>query len=500
MTLSIDPNAGQEARREQAAPLEVLIVGAGLAGIGAAQALRKGAPGLKFAIVEGRSRIGGTWDLFRYPGLRSDSDLQTLAYADMPVNNGTLTARGEDILAYIKDAARKNGIDREILFEHRVTAADFDGDAGLWRVSIERGAEKSPITLACRFLYLCSGYYDYSVGYMPEFKGMADYAGRIVHPQDWPGDFDVSGKTVLIVGSGATAVTLVPALAEKARHVLMIQRSPTYIAALPNADGLARLLARILPARAAYGLTRWRNILLGMFFYRMARQKPEWMKARLLGDVRRRFGLDDEAMRNFTPRYNLWDQRLCLDPDGRFFDCLREGKASLATGEIESFTTEGVRLRDGETFRADAVVLATGLNLQMFGGAKLSVDGVPLETGALMTYKGCMFAGVPNLVAAFGYANASWTLKCELTSGYFLRLLRVMTAKNAKSVAPLGAPAAAGPVLALTSGYVQRAEKLMPRQGAEAPWRYNVNYLRDLQNLRFGRVDDGVLHFEGRRI
>jgi monooxygenase len=496
--LSIDLNPKQEGSPVKSPPLDVLIVGAGLAGIGAARALRKGAPQLKFAIVEGRPRLGGTWDLFRYPGLRSDSDLQTLAYADKHVNNGTLTAKGEDILAYVRDAACEIGLDREILFEHRVAQADFDSSSGLWRVHVEAGLEKSPKSLTCRFLYLCSGYYDYSGGYAPDFPGMADFSGRIIHPQDWPEDFDISGKTIVVIGSGATAVTLVPALAEKARHVAMLQRSPTYIAALPNADRLARFFARFLPARLAYGLTRWRNILLGIGFYQLARKKPEWIKKMLLGDVRKRLALDEEAMRNFTPRYNPWDQRLCLDPDGKFFDCLLEGKASLVSGEVESFTPEGLRLRDGETFRADAVVLATGLKLQMFGGARLSVDGVPMKIGGLMTYKGCMFEGVPNLVAAFGYANASWTLKCELTSSYFLRLLGEMAAKDARWVAPTGAPASAGAVLALTSGYVQRAEKLMPRQGAQAPWRYNVNYLRDLQILRFGRIDDGALHFEAR--
>ncbi len=483
-------------RQQEGLPFDVLIVGAGLAGIGAARALRKGAPQLKFAMLEARSRIGGAWDLFRYPGLRSDSDLQTMAYADRPVNNGTLTAKGEDVLAYISDAARECGLDREILFDHRVVSADFDSSAGLWRVNVEAGTAKSPKTLGCRFLYLCSGYFDYSGGYAPDFKGMAEFSGRIIHPQDWPVDFDVSGKTIIVIGSGATAVTLVPALAEKARHVLMLQRSPTYIAARPNADAIARFFNRILPARLAYGLTRWRNILLSQAFYQLSRKRPDWMKKMLLGDVRKRLGLDDEAMRNFTPRYNPWDQRLCLDPDGKFFDCLLTGAASLASGEVECFTPEGLRLRDGEVFRADAVVLATGLKLQMLGGAQLSVDGAPVDTGALMTYKGCMFEGVPNLVAAFGYANASWTLKCELTSHYFIRLWRAMTTKKAKWVVPRGAPAASGPVLTLTSGYVQRAEKILPRQGAEAPWRYNVNYLRDLKIMRFGRIDDGVLHFE----
>ena len=370
--------------------------------------------------------------------------------------------------------------------------------ASLWRVSVEAGAEKAIKTLSCRFLYLCSGYYDYSAGYAPEFPGMKDFSGRILHPQDWPADFDASGKRMVVIGSGATAVTLVPALAAKARHVVMLQRSPTYIVARPDADAFARLLARFLPARAAFALTRWRNILLGLGFYQLARRKPDWARNKLLGEVRKKLRLDEAAMKNFAPRYNVWDQRLCLDPDGAFFDCLLDGSASLTSGEIDSFTPDGLRLRDGESFRADAIVLATGLKLQMFGGARISVDGAPVETGKLMTYKGCMFAGVPNLVAAFGYANAGWTLKCQLTTLYMLRLLRRIATKNAKWAAPQGAPAAAGPVLALNSGYVARAETILPRQGAELPWRCHVNYLRDLIALRFGPIEDGALHFEPR--
>ncbi len=442
--------------------------------------------------------LGGTWDLFRYPGLRSDSDLQTLGYADMPINNGAMTASGDEILAYITQAVRETGVDREILFEHRVVAADFDSRAGLWRLAVEAGPAKARKTLSCRFLYVCAGYYDYTAGYAPDFSGMGDFSGRILHPQDWPADFDPAGKRIIVIGSGATAVTLVPALAAQARHVVMLQRSPSYIAARPNADRLARLAARVLPARAAFALTRWRNILLGLGFYQLARRQPEWVRNRLLGEVRRKLGLDAEAMKNFTPRYNVWDQRLCLDPDGVFFDALLQGSASLTTGEIDCFTPEGLRLRDGEIFRADAIVLATGLKLQMFGGARLSVDGAPVATGALMTYKGCMFEGAPNLVAAFGYANASWTLKCELTTLYLLRLMREVAAKKAKWAAPRNAPPAVGPVLALSSSYVARAEKILPRQGAEAPWRCNVNYLRDLLALRFGRIDDEALHFEPR--
>jgi cation diffusion facilitator CzcD-associated flavoprotein CzcO len=481
------------------APFDVLIVGAGLAGIGAARDLKKRAPDLRFRIVEARPRLGGTWDLFRYPGLRSDSDIQTLGYPDRPINTGRMTAEGAEILAYIEAAAREDGLYREILFEHRLVLADFDSGAGLWRVEVETGAGKAAKLLLCRFLYMCSGYYDYAAGYAPDIPGTAAFSGRILHPQDWPADFDATGQRLIVIGSGATAITLVPSLAARARHVVMLQRSPTYIVARPNADFSARLLARFLPARAAFALTRWRNILLSLGFYQLARRKPEWVRKLLLGDVRKKLGLDDEAMKNFTPRYNVWDQRLCLDPDGAFFDCLLKGSASVAAGEIETFTPEGLRLRDGETFRADAIVLATGLKLQLFGGMRVKLDGVPFETEAMMTYKGCMFAGLPNLVAAFGSANASWTLKCRLTNLYLMRLLREMAAKNAKWAAPRGAPAPIGPVLALTSGYVMRVQKSLPQQGADPPWRYNVNYLRDVFALRFGRVDDGAMHFESRR-
>ena len=301
---------------------------------------------------------------------------------------------------------------------------------------------------------------------------------------------------MLVIGSGATAVSLLPALAAKARHVVVLQRSPTYIVALPGDDKIARALARVLPARLAFALTRARNILFNFYIYQMSRRKPEWLKKRLLDAVRQKLSLDDEAMKNFTPSYNPWDQRLCLDPDGDLFDCLLNGSASLVTGEIDAITADGVRLRDGETFSADAIVSATGLKLQLFGGAQVSVDGKRIESGDLMTYKGCMFADVPNLVAAIGYVNNSWMLKVELTTLYLLRLMAEMKAKGAKWAAPRQPPASAGSVMALTSNYVQRAGDILPKQGAVAPWRYNVNYFRDLVTLRFAPVADGALHFE----
>jgi len=478
---------------------DVLIVGAGLAGIGAARDLQRLAPGVTIKIVEARTRVGGTWDLFRYPGLRSDSDFQTLGYADRPINNGAITAEGAEIRAYIEAAARERGLDKAILFEHRVIAADFDSAAGLWRVSLEVGAGKAPSKLQCRFVYWCSGYYDYAGGYQPEWPGLNTFAGTLIHPQHWPEDYDATGKRIIVIGSGATAVTLVPALAAKARHVVMLQRSPSYILAAPRQDAIATFYICLLPVRAAYALTRWRNIWLSLGLYRIARRWPEKVRNFLLRDAQKRLGVDAEAMKNFTPRYNPWDQRLCLDPDGGFYAALLKGSASVVTGEIETFAPDGLRLRDGESLRADTIISATGLKLQLFGGATISVDGGKVETGAAMTYKGCMFAGTPNMLAAFGYANASWTLKCGATTRYLARLLAFMRAQNFATATPQGAPEGESePVLTLSSGYVQRGLDILPRQGKAAPWRYSRDYPRDLLALRFGRIDDGVLQFTRR--
>jgi cation diffusion facilitator CzcD-associated flavoprotein CzcO len=449
--------------------------------------------------VEGRNAIGGTWDLFRYPGVRSDSDLQTLAFSDRPVFNGAITGEGADILAYIEGAARESGVDKKILFEHRVVAADFDKETGLWQVEVAIGPEKRAAHLSCRFLYSCCGYYDYATGYTPEFPGIAEFSGRILHPQFWPADFDASGKRIVVIGSGATAISLIPAIAAKASHIVMLQRSPSYLMPLPGKDYDGRFYQRILPKRIAYALIRWRNIFVTFGLYHLARAKPEWSKKQLLNLARKRLALSDEKMSDFTPRYEVWDQRLCFDPGFAFYNCLRDGSASIVTAEIDAFVPAGLRLRNGETLRADAIVTATGLKLQTFGGAKLSIDGKAIEPGKLVIYKGCMFAGVPNLVAAIGYINASWTLKCQLTTIYLLRLLREMAARNVKWVAPQNAPAPAGPIMALTSGYVERAKAGMLKQGATAPWRYSVNYLRDFWTLRFGPVDDGALHFEESR-
>ncbi len=486
----------QETGAVDGKPLDILVVGAGVAGIAAARDIQKKAPDLTFAIIEARKALGGTWDLFRYPGVRSDSDLQTLAYSDRPVFNGAFTGEGADVLAYVRDAARESGVDRKILFEHRVVAADFDSLSGFWRVDVAIGEDRRPARMNCRFLYACCGYYDYSTGHAPDFPGRADFSGPVIHPQFWPSDFDPREKRIVVIGSGATAISLIPALAARAKHVVMMQRSPTYLLPMPAKDYAARLYRRILPDRFAYSLLRWRNIFVTFGLYRLARARPALSRRLLLGFARRRLGLDDSRMADFTPRYDVWDQRVCVDSGFAFYNCLRDGSASVVTAEIDSFAPEGVRLRNGDVLRADAVVTATGLKLQAFGGARLSVDGKVLEPGDLVTYRGCMFAGAPNLFAAIGYVNASWTLKCQLTTIYLLRLTRELAARKAKWVAPQNPPAAVGPVLALTSGYVARGTAEMPKQGATWPWKYSVNYFNDLWALRYARLDDGVVHFE----
>ena len=496
LDLATPDEAGQKDRQAKDEPFEILILGAGVAGIAAARDIQKLAPDARFAILEGREASGGTWDLFRYPGVRSDSDLQTLAFSDRPVFNGAWTGEGADVLAYIREAARESGVDKKILFEHRVLAANFDTKAGLWLVDVAIGAEKRLGQFTCRFLYACCGYYDYAAGYTPDFPGNAEYSGRILHPQFWPSDFDASGKRIIVIGSGATAISLIPALAAKAAHVVMLQRSPSYIMPLPGKDYDGRVYQRILPGKLAYALIRWRNILITLSLFHLARSKPGWSKQQLMNVARKRLGLDDKAMANFTPRYDVWDQRLCFDPGFAFYNCLRDGSASIVTAPIDCFVAEGLRLDNGEILRADAIVTATGLQFLAFGGVRLSVDGKEIEPGELMIYKGCMFAGLPNLVAAIGYINASWTLKCQLTTLYLLRLRREMAARQAKWAAPQNAPAPIGPMLALTSGYIERTKKGIPKQGATPPWRYNVNYFRDFWSLRFGRVADDFMHFD----
>jgi monooxygenase len=475
---------------------DVLIVGAGLSGIGAGYHLQTECPGKSYVILEGRDAIGGTWDLFRYPGIRSDSDMYTLGYNFRPWREAKAIADGPSILQYVRDTARENGIDKKVRFNHRVMRAQWSSEEARWIVEAERSDTNEPLQFSCNFLFMCSGYYDYANGYLPEFPNADAFAGKLIHPQHWPDNLDYEGKRVVVIGSGATAVTLAPAMAEKAAHVTMLQRSPTYMVSRPSEDTLANSLRQKLPAMLAYQITRWKNVLLGMWFFRLARRKPEKVKAGIIGLIRKQLGPDYDVATHFTPRYNPWDQRLCLVPDGDLFREINAGRMSIVTDHIERFTQSGIKLKSGEELQADIIVTATGLQMKLFSGLEVSVDGTRIDLAKTMSYKGMMFSGVPNFAAAFGYTNASWTLKADLTCEYVCRLLRYMDRRGYRQCMPKRDPSVAElPWLDFTSGYVQRALHQLPRQGAKKPWRLYQNYARDLMALRFGSVKDGAMQF-----
>jgi cation diffusion facilitator CzcD-associated flavoprotein CzcO len=475
---------------------DVLIVGAGLSGVGAGCHLQMRCPTRTYVILEGRESIGGTWDLFRYPGIRSDSDMYTLGYAFRPWEEAKAIADGPSILRYVRETAGLYGVDQKIRFRHRVISASWCSEDALWMVKAERGPAREPVTFTCNFLFGCSGYYDYAEGYTPEFAGRDQFGGRIVHPQFWPADLDCTDKRVVVIGSGATAVTLVPALAQTAAHVTMLQRSPSYVVSRPAEDSLANRLRRHLPARLAYALVRWRNVSLQAFFFNLARRKPAQTKQRLLAMVRSELGPDYDVAAHFTPRYNPWDQRLCLVPDSDLFLALKSGRAEVVTDRIETFTETGLRLASGQELPADIVVTATGLKLQLLGGIGLTVDGTRVDLSKSLSYKGMMYSDVPNLATAFGYTNASWTLKCDLTCGYVCRLLNYMAARGYDQCRPARDPQVIeAPFLEFTSGYVQRGLDQLPRQGARKPWKLYQNYALDLMALKFGKVNDGTMQF-----
>lgn len=473
--------------------VDVVIVGAGLSGIGAAYYLQERCPDRSYAILEARAAMGGTWDLFRYPGIRSDSDMHTLGYNFRPWTQAKAIADGPSIRAYIEDTARDNGIDRHIRYGHRVTSASWSTDAACWTVEVTReGGETARYT--CNFLYMCSGYYRYDRGHSPVFPGAERFAGRIVHPQHWPDDLDYADKRVVVIGSGATAVTLVPEMARTASHVTMLQRSPTYVVSRPAQDRVANALRKWLPPKLAYGATRWKNVAFGMFFYRMTRRKPEQTKERLIGMVREHLGPEYDVATHFTPRYNPWDQRLCLVPDADLFDSIKAGHASVETDTIETFTESGIRLSSGKELAADVVVTATGLEMALMGGATIAVDGREVNMADALQYKGMMFSDVPNMAYTFGYTNASWTLKADLVAQYVCRLLNAMRRKGVRQATPrIGAEGVAPePFVDFSSGYIQRAAALLPKQGDRKPWRLNQNYALDVMALRFGSVEDSM--------
>ncbi len=474
---------------------DVLVVGAGISGIAAGYHLQS-CPDRSYAILEARDAIGGTWDLFRYPGIRSDSDMHTLGYSFKPWTSPKSIADGPSILAYLRDAAHEHGIDRKMRFGHRVRRASWSTAEARWTVDVERGDADAPVRFTCNFLFMCSGYYDYAHGYTPAFPGTERFRGRIVHPQQWPVDLDYAGKRVVVIGSGATAVTLVPAMATTAAHVTMLQRSPTYIVSLPGEDRIANALRRVLPARVAYGLTRWKNVLMTLWFYRFCRRNPTRARALINSWLEKELPGHDVTT-HFTPRYNPWEQRMCLVPDSDLFRAMREGRAEVVTGDIETFTDTGVRLRSGTELAADVIVTATGLNLLLLGGIDVTVDGARVDFAKTYNYKGMMFSDVPNLALAVGYTNASWTLKAELICRYVCRLLNHMRATGMRQCTPRRRETNLGeaPFLDLTSGYIQRSIHLFPKQGAQIPWRLHQSYPRDVVMLRRGNVDDGVMEF-----
>jgi cation diffusion facilitator CzcD-associated flavoprotein CzcO len=480
---------------------DVLVVGAGLSGIGAGYHLHKHCPDRSYAILEGRERLGGTWDLFRYPGVRSDSDMYTLGYSFRPWKEAKAIADGPAILKYVRDTARDHGIDSHIRYGHRVKRASWSTPDARWTVEVERGEASESVRFTCNFLFMCSGYYRYTEGYTPEFAGIEKFKGRVVHPQRWTDDVAYAGKRVVVIGSGATAVTLVPELAKTAAHVTMLQRSPTYVVARPSQDGIANGLRRLLPARLAYSLTRWKQVLLTMYFFNLCRRNPARAKWLLLGGVRAQLGPDYDVVKHFTPRYNPWEQRLCLVPDGDLFEAIKLKRASVVTDEIEGFTETGLKLKSGAKIEADLVVTATGLNLQVLGGLQVTVDGTLIDWSRSMSYKGLMFGGVPNLASAFGYTNASWTLKCDLTCEFVCRLLNHMKARGLRQCTPRNTDTTITeqPWIDFSSGYVQRSLPLFPKQGSRAPWKAHQNYARDIMTLRYGKLDDGAMVFSNPR-
>jgi monooxygenase len=477
--------------------LDVLIVGAGLSGIGAAYHLQDRCPGKTYALLEARADLGGTWDLFRYPGIRSDSDMHTLGYRFRPWTEAKAIADGPSILRYVRATARDHGIEERIRFHHRVVRAEWSTEEARWSVEAERTDTGETVHLTCGFLHVCGGYYRYDEGYTPDFEGTERFTGRIVHPQHWTDDVEYAGKRVVVIGSGATAITLVPSLAQQAEHVTMLQRSPTYFVSLPSEDPIANRLRRALPATTAYTIVRWKNVLLQMASYQLSRRRPDFMKKVLRRGVERALPAGYDVDTHFKPRYNPWDQRLCLVPDGDLFDAISAGRASVVTDQIDTFTESGIRLQSGAELEADLIVTATGLNLLVFGGVQLNVDGKDVDLAQTMAYRGMMLSDVPNFSFATGYTNASWTLKADLTSEYVCRVLNHMDAHGHRQCMPeLRDPSVTEePFLDFQANYVLRSIDQFPRQGSKVPWRLRQNYAFDIRMLRFGELDDGALRF-----
>lgn len=474
---------------------DVIIIGAGLSGIGAAYHLQDKCPEKTYAVLEARSQLGGTWDLFRYPGIRSDSDMYTLGFSFNPWKDPKAIADGPSILKYIRETAEKFGIDDHIRYDQRVVRANWNSRDDLWELTVEHDTGEH--NYSCRFLFSCSGYYDYEKGYDPLKEGASKFKGPVIHPQHWPEDLDYSNKRVVVIGSGATAVTLVPELAKKASHVTMLQRSPTYVLNLPREDKMANTLKKWLPISWAHTLTRWKNILFSLGLYQASRKWPEKIRNFITSQARRQLG-DNFDMKHFSPRYDPWDQRLCLVPDNDLFKSLKNGKASVMTDTIDDFLPQGIALSSGDILEADLIITATGLRIKLLGGMEVFKDGQATDTSSLHVYRGVMFSGIPNFAIAVGYTNASWTLKCDLNGQYVTRILRHMDKHGYHRCTPKFDPEKyeSEPLLDFDAGYVKRALDILPKQGSAHPWKIYQNYLKDMWTLKYNRVKDSSLEFK----
>ncbi|MCI5043119.1 MAG: NAD(P)/FAD-dependent oxidoreductase [Aquisalinus sp.] len=479
------------------AHVDVLIIGAGISGLSAAWHLQKHCPDKSYAILEQRAQIGGTWDLFRYPGIRSDSDMYTLGYRFKPWTHEKAIASGDAILSYLNETADEHSIRQHIQFNREVLTMHWSSEEARWHVSARNTETGTTDRYTCSFVSVCAGYYNYKAGYTPEFEGRADFQGDIIHPQHWPKELDYSDKRVVVIGSGATAVTLIPSMAERAAHITMLQRSPSYVVSRPAEDKIAQAMMKVLPASWVYTLIRWRNVLLQMYMFRSARKNPQKARDFVLDLLKEELPENYDIDRHFTPSYDPWDQRLCLVPDSDLFQAISNGSASVVTDHIDRFTPDGILLESGNTLPADIIVTATGLDLHNFGGACVYVDDREVHSGEVMTYKGMMYSDVPNMSATFGYTNASWTLKADLTSEYMCRILNHMDKEGVQICTPrLTDPTIVPePVVDFSSGYFKRAEHKMPKQGSTKPWRLNQNYALDILEMRFGKIDDGILEF-----
>ncbi len=477
----------------------VVIVGAGLSGIGCAYHLQTACPEKSFVLLEARDAIGGTWDLFRYPGIRSDSDMHTLGYAFKPWEGGKALADGPSILDYIKETAEENRITDHIRFNRQVTSARWSTREACWTLDVEHGKGHGRDRYTCDMLLLCGGYYRYDRGHAPAFKDADTFQGQLVHPQFWPEDLDYAGKKVVVIGSGATAMTLVPAMAKDAASVTMVQRSPTYVYSMPSIDHEAERLRKYLPAKLAYAITRWRNIRMNQWYYYQTREDVEKTKQDLIHLVREALGPDYDVEKHFTPRYNPWDQRLCVIPDDDLYDAINAGKANVVTDEIDRFNADGLKLKSGDELKADIIISATGLALNVANGIDVSVDGEPVDFAETFSYKGMMFSDVPNLVQATGYFNASWTLKIDLTAEYVCRLLNLMDKQGMRQATPRLREVEDADIKAMsgndafTAGYIKRAQHLFPKQGDRAPWQQTGDYYADKKMIREAPVEDGAL-------